>query len=344
MASHSSSYGFAPDPAAFYRDRSVTVTGGAGFIGSHLVRGLVGLGAGVRVIDDLSGSKRESLKDVEHRVRFIQASILDADALRGALDGCDIVFHQAALASVPASVADPARYHEVNATGTLRVLQTAVACGVKRVVFASSSSVYGDQPVLPKIETQLPDPLSPYAQQKLAGEHLMRVWSHCFGLSTVCLRYFNIFGPGQRADSAYAAVVAAFATALLNGRRPRIFGDGSASRDFTFVSDVVNANLHAGMVRWGGSDAIGAATPVIAGSPINIACARRVTVLELARTMAELVGRSDLEPTFDPSRPGDVLHSLADIARAREWLGYQPQVSLGDGLSQTLDWYRSVKP
>lgn len=347
-----------PDVASFYRGLPVVVTGGAGFIGSHLARALVALGAEVRVIDDLSGGTLDNLTPLRlleeakpqagaggvsfspaslpPSIHFFRASILDAHALEQCCSGAAIVFHEAALASVPASIEQPRRYLEVNVLGTQQVLETAVKCGVRRVVFASSSSVYGDQPALPKVETQWPDPLSPYAQQKLTGEHLMRVWSLCYGLSTVCLRYFNIFGPYQRADSAYAAVVAAFAGALLGGRRPRIFGDGSASRDFTFVSDVVQANLLAGAVH--GLDAPPAADPVLAGGVMNIARGERITVLELARLMSE-IARREAPPVFEPPRAGDVLHSLADITRARQWIGYEPRTSVRAGLEETMKWY-----
>lgn len=340
-----------PDFASHYQDLPVVVTGGAGFIGSHLARELVRLGARVTAIDDLSGSSEESIADLlgssggskrpssRHPLRFVQASILDQDVLSECCAGAALVFHEAALASVPASIEAPRRYLEVNVVGTQQVLETAVACGVRRVVFASSSSVYGDQPVLPKVETQMPDPLSPYAQQKLTGEHLLRVWALCYGLSTVALRYFNIFGPGQRADSAYAAVVAAFANALLRSRRPTIFGDGSASRDFTYVSDVVQANLLAGCLH--GRDAAPAAHPLLCGGAMNIARGDRVTVLELAQLMAEIVG-VEAPPEFKPPRAGDVLHSQADISRARQWLGYEPQMPVRDGLARTLDWYRSI--
>ncbi len=345
------------DLGLFYRGLPVVVTGGAGFIGSHLARALVGHGAEVRVIDDLSGgtldnlaplriqeatsqasaaAARTSIRTSPPPIRFFRSSILDAEALARCCAGAAVVFHEAALASVPASIEQPRRYLEVNVLGTQQLLETAVKCGVRRVVFASSSSVYGDQPALPKVETQLPDPLSPYAQQKLTGEHLMRVWSLCYGLSTVCLRYFNIFGPYQRADSAYAAVVAAFANALLTGRPLRIFGDGSASRDFTFVSDVVQANLLAGAAH--GLDAPPSADPLLAGGVVNIARGERITVAELARLMSE-IARHEAPPVFEPPRAGDVLHSLADITRARQWLGYEPKTTVRAGLEETMAWY-----
>jgi len=330
------------DCITFYGDRPVLVTGGAGFIGSHLVRGLVAAGAEVRVIDDLSHGHRANLASVEGSIRFVEASILDRPALDAVMDGADLVFHEAALASVPASIERPRDYHAVNVDGTLEVLEASRRHGVRRVVFASSSSGYGDQPELPKRETMRPDCLSPYAQQKLAGEYLLRAWSQSYGLSTVSLRYFNIFGPGQRADSAYAAVVAAFATALLEGRRPRIFGDGSASRDFTYIDNVVKANLLAGWRHLEDPPDDPEVAERFRGGVVNVACGRRTTILELATTMAACVD-ADVEPEFAPPRAGDVLHSLADISRARAWLGYEPEVDLRTGLEETMAWYREIR-
>lgn len=324
------------DFQAFYDNRTVVVTGGAGFIGSHLARGLVHAGAKVRIIDDLSGGHLENLADLRSDIEFVEASILDASQLARLCRGAGIVFHEAALASVPASIEDPDRYHDVNVNGTLRVLQEARSADVARVVFASSSSVYGDQPELPKQEEQLPDPLSPYAQQKLTAEHMLRVWSLSYGMATISLRYFNIFGPGQSADSAYAAVVAAFAKALLSDQPPHIFGDGAASRDFTYIDNVVQANLRAGMVHEGASP--DSRPEWLRGGVINIGCGAAITVLELAHAMIREVGAT-VEPVFDPPRAGDVLHSLADISRARTWLGYEPTVGLEEGLAATLEWY-----
>lgn len=234
----------------FYEGRGVCVTGGAGFIGGHLCDALLSLGATIRVIDDLSNASLEHLAGLielePERVRFIHASILDDDALRDAVAGCQTVFHLAALGSVPRSIEQPQRTWSVNATGTLRVLEAARAAKAARVVFAASSSAYGDQPDLPKVETQAPRPLSPYAASKLAGEHLLAVWAHSYGLSTIALRYFNVFGPRQPGDSAYAAVVAAFTKSLLAGEAPTIFGDGAQTRDMTFIGNAVLATLLAG--------------------------------------------------------------------------------------------------
>ncbi len=333
-----------PAPAdlhTFYSRRTVLVTGGAGFIGSHLVHGLVAHGATVRILDDLSSGKRANLADLGDTITFTEASILDRDALDATLPGCDLIFHEAALASVPASVENPRAFHEVNTDGTFELLEAARRHNVHRIVFASSSAVYGDQPELPKRESMLPDPLSPYAQQKLTDESLLRVWALNYGLTAICLRYFNVFGPLQLADSAYAAVVASFCNRLLSGLPPRIFGDGSASRDFTYIDDVVTANLLAGAVDWdaGRSPAV---PNHLRGGILNIARGERITVLELAQILTTLA-RLDAQPEFAPPRPGDVQHSLADISRARTILGYQPRVSVAEGLSKTLEWYRSLR-
>jgi nucleoside-diphosphate-sugar epimerase len=266
-----------------YAGKGVCVTGGTGFIGGHLVDALVSLGASVRVIDDLSNSTLEHLAGLielePERVRFVHGSVLDDEAVKEAVDGCQCVFHLAAVGSVPKSIEEPQRTWSVNATGTLRVLQAARRAGVQRLVFAASSSAYGDQPTLPKVETMTPQPLSPYAASKLAGESLLSVWAHCYNLSTVSVRYFNVFGPRQSADSAYAAVVAAFAKALLAGEAPTIYGDGTQTRDLTYVSNAVLATLLAG------------ASPArLAGQVVNVGTGRRVSILELATMMAQQCG------------------------------------------------------
>ena len=306
------------------------VTGGAGFIGSHLATALAAAGSDVAVLDDLSGGGDPAA--LPAGVRFARGSILDERLLAEVTAGRRFVFHQAALGSVPRSVEQPRRYHDVNVTGTLNVLEAARAAGtVRRVMFAASSSAYGDNPALPKTESMAPAPLSPYAATKVADEAMMAAYAHSYGLDTACLRYFNIFGPRQSPDNAYAAVIAAFAKALVNGRRPVIFGDGEQSRDFTYVDNVVRANLLATT-----------AEQPLRGVPINIACGQRVTVTELAVEMARLFGRPDLTPEYRPERAGDVKHSLADLSVARRLLGYEPVVGFPDGLRATVEWYRTA--
>ncbi len=319
-----------PDPMFSHLRGAVTlVTGGAGFIGSHLATALLDAGASVTVLDDLSGGGDPA--GLPAGVRFVRGSILDQPLLAETTAGCRFVFHQAALGSVPRSVEQPRLYHDVNVTGTLNVLEAARAAGVARVMFAASSSAYGDNPALPKVETMAAAPLSPYAANKVADEAMMAAYAHSYGLDTACLRYFNIFGPRQSPDNAYAAVIAAFAKALVNGRRPVIFGDGRQSRDFTYVDNVVRANLLAAT----------AAGP-LRGVPINVACGQRVTVTELAVEMARLFGRPDLTPEYRPDRPGDVKHSLADLSAARRLLGYEPVVGFRDGLAATVEWYQTA--
>jgi UDP-glucose 4-epimerase len=306
------------------------VTGGAGFIGSHLVEALTALGASVAVIDDLSAGHRENLAPFPN-VEFHQASILDRAAVARAVRGATYVFHQAAMASVPLSVERPRDFYDVNVTGTLNVLQAAADAGVRRVTFAASSSAYGESEVLPKVEAMPPMPMSPYAASKTAGEGLMRAWANCYGVDTVALRYFNIFGPRQTADSAYAAVIAAFAKALHSGRRPMIFGDGTQSRDFTYVHNAVHANLLAAR-----------APKPLKGDVLNVACGTRASLNELARVMRESLGTPDLTPVYQPARAGDVRHSLADLTHIRQALGYEPVVKFEPGLRATMEWYRSI--
>jgi nucleoside-diphosphate-sugar epimerase len=302
------------------------VTGGAGFIGSHITHALVELGAKVTVLDDVSGGSWDNLAglDVEH----CEGSILDQKLLQKCADGKQYVFHLAAKGSVPHSVAEPRIYNDVNDGGTLNVLEAARNAKAQRVCYSASSSAYGDDPTLPKIETMAPKPMSPYAATKLAGEGLCSAWSASYGLDTVCLRYFNIFGPRQNANSAYAAVIAAFASALLAGKHPTIFGDGEQSRDFTYVDNVVHANL------------LGArSAKTLGGNVFNVGCGMRVSVNDLAREMAKVLGREDLTPVYKDPRAGDVKHSLADISRTREALGYEPLVDFRKGLGVTLKWY-----
>jgi len=312
-----------------FRGARVLVTGGAGFIGSHLSEVLCGLGASVVVIDDLSGGDANNLKSFGP-VQFAEGSILDRKLLADCTKGCKYVFHQAALGSVPRSVEQPRLYSEVNATGTLNVLEAAREAGVTRVMFAASSSAYGENGV-PWIETMPVLPRSPYAATKVAGEALLRAYSASYGMDTASLRYFNIFGPRQNANSAYAAVLAAFAKALLAGKNPIIYGDGEQSRDFTFVYNAVHANLLA--ARHTGN---------IAGEVINVGCGGRISVNELGRLVADMLGRPDLKPVHESERAGDLKHSFADLQRSQTILGYKPVVDFQAGLRETVKWYESV--
>ncbi len=326
----------------FYDERPVCVTGGAGFIGGHLCDALLSLGASIRVIDDLSNSTVEHLAGLielePDRVAFVHGSILDDDALAEAMRGCRTVFHLAALGSVPRSIEDPQRTWSVNATGTLRVMEAARGFGrgmqkrsthVERVIAASSSSVYGNQPELPKVETQMPKPLSPYAASKIAGEHVLAVYAAAYGLSTLSMRFFNIFGPRQSADSAYAAVVPAFTKRYMDGEAPTIFGDGEQSRDFTFVSNAVLAMLLAGATQ-----------TRLNGQAVNVGAGSRTTVAQLAGLIARECGATQLSPRFEPARTGDVKHSVADIGLAKQLLGYEPVASLEVGLAETVEWFK----
>jgi nucleoside-diphosphate-sugar epimerase len=305
---------------------SYLVTGGAGFIGSHLVRLLLGLGARVRVLDNFSTGKRENLSEVEGRIELLEGSLSSDPDVRAAVAGMEFVLHQAAIPSVPRSFEFPLESHESNATGTLRLLKYAAAAGVRRLVYASSSSVYGASPVLPKVESMPTEPLSPYAVSKLSGEQYAVVFHRLYGFETVSLRYFNVFGPRQDPSSPYSGVVSRFIDAIATGTPPTIHGDGEQTRDFTYVENVARANLAAAEV------------PEAAGGVYNIGCARRVSVNELWRLMAEISG-SRLEPRYAQARSGDVPHSLADIGRARKELGYEPAVDLREGLRRTLSYY-----
>jgi nucleoside-diphosphate-sugar epimerase len=307
--------------------RKVLVTGGAGFIGSHLARALQARDHAVRVLDDFSSGKRANLSDVEDRIEIIEGSILDEATLDRALDGVEIVYHEAAIPSVPRSMAAPVASHQANATGTLMVLEAARRNHVRRVVYAGSSSAYGETPTLPKIETMSSSPLSPYAVSKLTGEHYCQVYARAFGVETVVLRYFNVFGPRQDPNSQYAAVIPRFVTAALEGRRPIVFGDGTQSRDFCFIDNVIEANLLA-------ADAAGAS-----GRVFNVACGQATDLNRVIRLISEALSVS-LVPTYETGRAGDVKHSLADISAAREVLGYSAAVSFEDGLMRTIEWYK----
>ena len=303
------------------------VTGGAGFIGSNIVRGLIEEGHEARVVDDLSTGHKVNLDGLTDALVFHEGTILDAALLREAFAGADYVLHQAALASVPRSVKDPAATNAANVDGTLNVLLAARDAGVRRVVYASSSSVYGDTPVLPKQEDMLPNPQSPYAVSKLAAEHYCRAFTRVFGLETVSLRYFNVYGPRQDPKSQYAAVVPIFIRKLMAGEPPTVFGDGEQSRDFTYVEDVVAANIQA------------AEAPGAAGAVVNLGCGERHTLNKLIALLQEMTGRHVAAEYAEP-RAGDVKHSQADVSRARELIGYDPRVSFEDGVRRTLEWYK----
>ena len=304
----------------------VLVTGGAGFIGSHLVRRFLGQGADVRVFDNFSTGKRENLADVAADVEIVEADLRDLDAVRRAVAGCRYVLHQGALGSVPRSVADPLESFDVNATGTLNVLVAARDAGAERVTFASSSSVYGDEVEMPKRETATPKPLSPYALSKLAAEQACGIFTRLYGLETVALRYFNVFGPRQDPESQYAAVIPRFVTAMLAGQRPVIYGDGTQSRDFTYVENVVQANVLA-----------------LTGPAgvYNASCGGRTSLLQLVAEINRLLGVA-IDPDFESERPGDVKHSQASIDLARERLGYEPVVAFVEGLERTVEWYAAA--
>jgi len=303
------------------------VTGGAGFIGSNIASELVRRGESVRIIDDLSTGREQNLNAFLDKVEFIRGDICDSAIIQKAVSGVDYVLHQAAIPSVERSVKDPATTNKANVDGTLSLLIASRDAGVKRVVFASSSSIYGDSPTLPKTEDMTPNPLSPYAASKIIGEYYCRVFHNLFRLETICLRYFNVFGPRQDPTSQYAAVIPIFITAVASDRQPTVYGDGLQSRDFTFVDNVVDANLLAC-----------SAPAEAAGQVYNIACGERLTLLDLLGELGGILDKRP-QPIFDPPRPGDVKHSLADISRAKKYLGFGPKVSFAEGLRRTVAWF-----
>jgi nucleoside-diphosphate-sugar epimerase len=310
------------------------ITGGAGFIGSNLAEGLLRGGDDVRVLDDFSTGRRENLDGAAGwaaaggaRFELVEGDIRDAQLCRRVMEETDFVLHQAAMPSVQRSIEDPQRSNEVNINGTLNLLVAARDAGVRRFVFASSSSLYGESETLPKVETMAPAPISPYGLQKLAGESYCRLFHQLYGLPTVALRYFNIFGPRQDPNSDYSAVIPRFLTAIRNGRQPVIFGDGEQTRDFTFVANAVQANLLACV----------AAEPAL-GRAYNVACGARISLNDLVRSVGRLVGQ-EIEPEHGPPRPGDIRHSLAGIELAGAALGYDPEVDLMEGLRRTLEAY-----
>lgn len=306
------------------------VTGGAGFIGSHIAERLVSEGHSVRILDNLSSGRLENIRGFADKVEFIEADVRDKPQLDFYAAGCDVVFHQAAIVSVPYSMEHPQETHDVNIQGTLNVLECARRRGVKRVVFACSAAVYGDDPTLPKREDMRPMPISPYGVEKLTGEAYLHVYAQAFGVETVSLRYFNVFGPRQDPKSPYSGVISIFVDRLLRGERLTIFGDGNQTRDFVYVGNVVQANI------------LAATKPGVAGRAFNIGCGQETTLRTLASRLAEIAG-VPLHIDFEPPRAGDIVASYADIARARAELGYEPTVRVEDGLRQLVTWVRASR-
>ena len=309
----------------------VLVTGGAGFIGSHIAAGLLESGAKVRIIDNLSTGYLRNVEEVGGDVDFVEGSVADEKAIRRALEDVELVFHEAAIPSVPRSVESPVETHEASVNATFAILLAARDRGVRRVIYAASSSAYGNQPELPKREDMMPAPLSPYAVAKLVGEYYCKVFTHVYGLETVSLRYFNVFGPRQDPSSQYSGVISRFMSALLGGSQPVIYGDGEQSRDFTYVSNVVEANL------------LAAESTRAVGSVMNIANGERVSLNQLLEIMKSVTGNADVKAQYLPERAGDVRDSLADLTQARELLGYEPQIDLKEGLRLTLDWWKKSR-
>ncbi|HZE64516.1 MAG TPA: SDR family oxidoreductase [Pyrinomonadaceae bacterium] len=307
------------------------VTGGAGFIGSHIASGLIRSGARVRIIDDLSTGYRENVEEIGGDVDFVKASLADETAVHKVLEDVELVFHEAAIPSVPRSVEDPRQTHIASVDSTFSLLLASRDRRVRRVVYAASSSAYGDQPTLPKVETMLPDPLSPYAVAKLVGEYYCQVFTRVYELETVSLRYFNVFGPRQDPSSQYSGVISRFIGALLSDQRPVIYGDGEQSRDFTYIDNVVAANLKAAETTKG------------IGQVINIANGERVTLNQLLDHLKKLTGKDEVQVDYQDPRRGDVRDSLADITRAREFLDFAPQVDLQTGLKLTMDWWKNSR-
>ncbi len=311
----------------------ILITGGGGFIGSNLVEACLRRGDEVRVIDNFATGRRENLAEVDAwaeagggRFELLEADIRDLEVVKRAVDGCDAVLHQAAIPSVARSVQDPLTSHSVNQDGTLNLLVSARDAGVKRFVAASSSSLYGESPTLPKVETMPSEPLSPYGVDKLAGETYLRVFTRLYGLQTIGLRYFNVFGPRQDPGSEYSAVIPLFVTAIAAGKAPTIFGDGETTRDFTYIDNVVQMNL------------LAAEAPEEAcGEAYNVACGERISLLELVRRINTVLGTS-IKAEHGPPRAGDIKHSLADIGKAERLLGYKVEVELDEGLRRTVDW------
>lgn len=304
------------------------VTGGAGFIGSHIVERLVREGESVRVLDNFATGKRENLAPFAGKIDLCEGDLRNPADCAKACAGVEVVFHEGAVPSVPKSVEDPITTHQANVDGTFNILMAARDAKCRRLIFAASSSAYGDQPELPKRETMCPAPLSPYAVHKLLGEYYLSVFNKCYGLETLALRYFNVFGSRQDPKSQYAAAIPAFVTCILRGESPTIYGDGEQTRDFTFIDNVVQANL------------LAAKAPKVAGQVVNIACGECVSVNQIIAQINQLLGRN-VPPKYVPERAGDVKHSLADISLARQVIGFEPIVSFADGLKRAIEWYKT---
>ncbi len=306
------------------------VTGGAGFIGSNTVDELVRRGHSVVVLDDLSSSKEDNLAEIRNKITFIKGSITDIEVVRKAMHEAEHVLHLAARTSVPRSVKDPIETNKINIDGTLNVLVAAKELKVKRVVFAASSAAYGETPTLPKVETMEPQPVSPYGVTKYAGELYCQTFGRCYGLENVALRYFNIFGPRQDPGSPYSGVLAKFCTAFLEDTQPVVFGDGEQTRDFTYVENAVQANL------------LACEAPNVSGKVFNVGVGGRVSLNDVIRELGKVSGKT-LEVKYEPPRDGDIRDSQADISQAREYLGYEPQVTFEEGLARTFEWYRETQ-
>jgi nucleoside-diphosphate-sugar epimerase len=303
------------------------VTGGAGFIGSNLADELIRRGSKVTILDNFLTGFRENLDEINGDFDFIEGDVNDPAVVRKAVEGCELVFHQAALPSVPRSVADPVETHDACVNGTFNVLVAARDAGVRRLMYAASSSAYGDQETLPKVETMSPEPLSPYAAAKLVGEYYCSVFTRVYGLETFSLRYFNVFGPRQNPASQYSGVISRFIDAFMKGENPTVYGDGEQSRDFTYIANVVDANIRAAEAAEG------------SGRVMNVANGERVSLLELFEVMKKITGRVDAQIDFQTDRKGDVKHSQADNSLARKFLGYEKVVGLEDGIARTIEWW-----
>ena len=309
----------------------VLVTGGAGFIGSNLAEELIKKGAKVSILDNLITGFRENLDEINGDFDFIEGDLNDDDKLNIALEGVDTVFHQAALPSVPRSVENPLETHNACVNGTFNLLLKSKEKNVRRLIYAASSSAYGDQETLPKIETMIPKPLSPYAAAKLMGEYYCQVFSRVYGLETLCLRYFNVFGPRQNPSSMYSGVISRFIDSLMTGKSPVIYGDGEQSRDFTFIANVVDANIKAAQTKTG------------IGEILNVANGERISLNELLEVLKKITGNFDVQADYQTERKGDVKHSQADNGRALKWLNYQKLFGLKEGLQQTIDWWKTSR-